>query len=637
MLLSSFSEQTITGEPLLFSWAKRCYFVIDMPYSQIISLMIAMVLVAGAPSGPEPILSHGTIVLLWLAKTLGWTAIVVWILNRSYVGKAPSVVLDRLQWASLIPLIIDFYLLDIKTCLVFLPGVSYIPTLIEIAGIGLYILYFIFIWALYRWVLYRKGLSESPLREDLKFRARLILPFLVLYLILALSGDLLGAIPFNEFQEILKKPFGELISSALYLILILVFMPPIVRMMWGCVPFPKGPLRSLIENFLKRTNVSCKEILIWPLNRGRSCTAAVLGLVPGFRYILFTPCLVKHLLPQEIEAVLSHEVAHLRHRHLLWYIFFLGTFTVIVYRLFNPIGTGLLSSHLFLEILTKLQYWPKAFVSLMAIFPLVMLLFLYFRFLMGYFMRNFERQADLSVFETQGHPWNLINALEKVAVLAGDIRNQPNWHHFSIAERVLFLDKVARRPMVKDEHEKKLLLNKGLFIGIASLLIIMPSLMPIESWEDSANNNLTRLYIEQLASSGEQRSELYVIMGQIFAQKKEYAKSLKSYKQALDLEPENPDILNNIAWIYATADDPEFQKPKEALLFASKAANLKPAGYILDTLAESFFVNGYVKKAIATEEKALKKDPSNADYYRTQLQRFKRAGGPSHGIHFDKK
>ncbi len=587
--------------------------------------MIALILVVGAPSGQEPTLSHGTVVLLWLVKTLGWAALVVWLLNRSYATKAPSPVLERLQLASLIPLIIDFYLLNIKTYLVFLPGVSFFPTLIEIIGINLYILYLILLWTSYWWVLHRKGLSESPLREGLKFRLRLILPFLVLYLILAVFGDLLRAIPSNEFQELLKKPFGELISFALFLILILVFIPPIVRTIWGCVPFPKGPLRSLIEDFLKRTNVNCKEILLWPLNGGKSCTAAVLGFVPGFRYILFTPCLVKHLLPQEIEAVLSHEVAHLRHRHLLWYVFFLGIFTVILYRLFDPIGTWLISRRLFLEILTQFQYWPKALTSLLAILPMGILFVLYFRFLMGYFMRNFERQADLSVFETQGHPWNLINALEKVALLAGNIRNQPNWHHFSIAKRVDFLDEVAKHPESRDEYEKKLLLNKGLFIGIASLLIIMPSLLPIQSWENSAKSNLTQLYIEQLTSNREQRPELYIIMGQIFAQKKEYAKAVKAYKHALDLAPDNPEILNNIAWIYATADDPEFQKPKEALIFASMAANLKPAGHILDTLAESFFINGYVEKAIATEEEAMKKNPSKTEYYQAQLKRFKKA------------
>lgn len=596
-----------------------------MPYSQIISLMIALVLVVGAPSGQEPTLPLGTVALLWLIKTLGWTALVVWLLNRSYATKTPSPVLERLQWASLVLLIIDFYVLDIKTYLVFIPGISFFPTLIEIIGISLYVLYLILLWTSYWWVLHRKGLSESSLRESLKFRLQLMLPFLVLYLILAVFEDLLGAVPSNEFQELLKKPFAEFITFALFLILILVFMPPIVHTMWGCVPFPRGALRNLIEDFLKRTNVNCREILLWPLNGDKSCTAAVLGFVPGFRYILFTPCLVKHLLPQEIEAILSHEVAHLRHRHLLWYMFFLGTFTVILYRLFDPIGTWLISRHLFFEILTQFQYWPDALISLMEVLLIGILLVVYFRFLMGYFMRNFERQADLSVFETQGHPWNLINAMEKVAFLAGNIRNQPNWHHFSIAKRVNFLDEVAKHPELRDEYEKKLLLNKGLFVGIASLLIIMPNLLPIQSWEDSAKSNLTQLYIEQLTSNGEQRPELYIIMGQIFAQKKEYAKAVKAYKHAMDLAPDNPEILNNIAWIYATADDPEFKKPEEALIFASMAANLKPAGHILDTLAESFFINGYVERAIATEEEALKKDLSKTDYYQAQIQRFKKA------------
>lgn len=587
--------------------------------------MIALVLVVGAPSGQEPTLPLGTVALLWLIKTLGWTALVVWLLNRSYATKTPSPVLERLQWASLVLLIIDFYVLDIKTYLVFIPGISFFPTLIEIIGISLYVLYLILLWTSYWWVLHRKGLSESSLRESLKFRLQLMLPFLVLYLILAVFEDLLGAVPSNEFQELLKKPFAEFITFALFLILILVFMPPIVHTMWGCVPFPRGALRNLIEDFLKRTNVNCREILLWPLNGDKSCTAAVLGFVPGFRYILFTPCLVKHLLPQEIEAILSHEVAHLRHRHLLWYMFFLGTFTVILYRLFDPIGTWLISRHLFFEILTQFQYWPDALISLMEVLLIGILLVVYFRFLMGYFMRNFERQADLSVFETQGHPWNLINAMEKVAFLAGNIRNQPNWHHFSIAKRVNFLDEVAKHPELRDEYEKKLLLNKGLFVGIASLLIIMPNLLPIQSWEDSAKSNLTQLYIEQLTSNGEQRPELYIIMGQIFAQKKEYAKAVKAYKHAMDLAPDNPEILNNIAWIYATADDPEFKKPEEALIFASMAANLKPAGHILDTLAESFFINGYVERAIATEEEALKKDLSKTDYYQAQIQRFKKA------------
>ena len=594
-----------------------------MPYSQILSLIVALFLIAGAPPGQGLILSVGMLALLWLVKALAWVALSVWLLNRAYINRSAPTILDRLQWASLLPLAADFYLLNIKTYLLSIPGASTLPSLVEIIGIGLYLLYLLLLWSSYWWVLYKKGLSVSPLSEELKSRMRLILPALVPYLVLTISWDLLDIIPSPELQNLLKGPWIQPIFFVIILILMLYCIPLMVRIFWGCVPFPQGPLRKLTENFLRQNNIHCRDILLWPLDRGRTCTAAVLGLVPRARYILLTPCLADHLLPQEIEAVLSHEIAHIRHRHLLWYIFFLGIYTLILYRLFDPLEIWLLSHHLFLEVLSQLQDSHGAITSLLLVFPQLILFILYFRFIMGYFIRNFERQADLSVFKTQGHPWNLINALEKIALLAGGIRNRPCWHHFSIAERVNFLDKVANQPDLRKKYNKRMSVNKGLFIGIAGLLIIMPSLLPLQSWRDLAKKNFTQIYIEQLINHGEQRPEWYIILGQIFAQEKQYAKALKTYKQALDLAPDNAELLNDIAWLYATADEPGFRRPKEALMYASMAAKLKPAAHILDTLAESLFINGYTEKAIATEEEALKRNPSRREYYQTQLKRFK--------------
>ena len=605
-----------------------------MPYTQILSIIIALLLIVGVPPGQEPAFSHGMVALLWLIKLSCWAGLSAWLLSRAYTVSASSRLLDKLQWASLILLTADFYLLDIKTHLVSLPGASVFPTLIEIIGICIYLSYLIVLWASNSWVLHRQGLSMSRLSEDLKSRLRLILPALIPYLILTVLGDLSGMIPSPEVQDFLKGPNAQLVFLALFIVLMLVCIPPMVRVIWGCEPLPDGPARRLIEDFLKRIGVRCGEILLWPLNGGKSCTAAVLGLIPRLRYILFTPCLLRHLLPQEIEAVLSHEIAHIRHRHILWYIIFLGAFSAILYRVIDPLGTWLLSHRLFLEMLTQLQNKPEALTSFMAVLPLGVLLVLYFRFFMGYFMRNFERQADLYVFETQGHPWNLINALEKVALLSGGIRSQPNWHHFSIAERVAFLSETARNPDLKDRHNKKLFVNRGLFIGVTCLIIIMFNFLPIQSWEDSAKSNLTQIYFEKLMGREEQRPEWFLVLGQFFAKNEEYARAEEIYRRGLDLAPENPEILNNIAWLYVTAKDPEYRKPTEALIYASKAAGIKPTGHILDTLAESLFVNGYVARAITVEEEAMQKDPSKCDYYRTQIQRFKkgrrRPGSSSH-------
>ena len=582
---------------------------------------MALILVVAAPSGQEPTFSIGILVFLWSLKAVAWVILSVWFLSRTYIESGTG--LRRLEWASLIPLGADLYLLNIKTYLLLIPGASSLPSLTEIIGIALYLLYLLLLWSSYWWVLYKRGFTIPPLSEELKSRMRLILPALVPYLVLTISWDLLGIIPSPRLQSLLRGPWiGPIIFVAL-VILMLYYVPSMIRIFWGCRPLPQGPLRRLTEDFLRKNDVQCRDILVWPLDGGRACTAAVLGLIPRARYILLTPCISDHLFPQEIEAVLSHEIAHIRHRHLLWYMFFLGIYFLILYRSFDPLEIWMSSHYLFLEALTHFQNGHRTIVSLFAAFPQLILFILYFRFIVGYFIRNFERQADLSVFETQGHPQNLINSLEKIALLSGGIRNRPCWHHFSIAERVDFLDRVARQPGLREKYNKRMSLSKRLFIGIAALVIIVPSFLPIQSWRDQAKRNFAQVYIEQLIDHGEKQPNWYIVLGQIFAQKKQYAKALKVYRQGLNLAPDNAELLNDIAWLYATADEPKFLRPKKALMYASMAAKLDPTAHILDTLAESLFINGYIKKAIATEKEALKKDSSGKEYYQSQIKRFK--------------
>ncbi len=592
-----------------------------MPYDQIFCLIVALVLVIAAPSGQGPALSLGMLALLWLLKALAWVIISLWLLSRTYIRS--NIALQRLQWLSLVPLIADLYLLDIKTYLLSIPGTSMLPSLIEIIGIGLYLLYLILLWSSYWWLLYKRGLSISPLSEELRSRIGLILPALLMYLVLSVSWDLLDILPLPKIQNLLKAPWIQPIIFIVSMILMLYYIPSIICIFWRCRPIAQGPLRRLIEGFLKKNGIYCRDILFWPLDRGRSCTAAVLGLIPRSRYILLTPCISDHMLPEEIEAILSHEIAHIRYRHLLWYIFFLGVYLLILYRSFDPLETWLLSHYLFLEVLTRLQDSHRSIIPLLTVFPQLILFILYFRFIMGYFIRNFERQADLFAFRTQGHPWNLINALEKIAILAGGIRNRPCWHHFSIAQRVNFLERVARQPDLREEHNRRLSWNKRLFICISGLIIIVPSLLPVQSWRDLARRNFTQVYIEQLIGHGERRPDCYIALGQILAQKQEYDRALKVYRQGLDLAPDNAELLNDIAWLYATADRPEFRRPKEALKYASMAVRRKPAGYILDTFAESLFINGYINRAITAEKRALKRDPSRRAYYQSQIKRFK--------------
>ena len=532
--------------------------------------------------------------------------------------------MERLQWGALIPLTVVLYFFDFKAYLWSLGRLfSSFPTLLELSAILLFICYLAMVWALAHGALKRIGARTWDLSSDLLHRLKMITPAVIPYFVLAFSQDILRLLPVPGIRRFMDTGWFQAGFFGLFVAVMIFFIPPFMVRSWSCRPIPSSDLRSFIEGFLKRLRIRCAEILLWPLKGGTACTAAVLGMVPRWRYILLTPCLVEHLNVPEIEAVLAHEVTHIRRHHLLWYVFFIGMYSLVLYSLLDPLWSWCLSNPLTLELVTMLQDSPPALHSLLTVLPLGILVVLYFRFLIGYFMRNFERQADLGVFEIQGHPWHLIAALEKVGILSGDIRDQPSWHHFSIAQRVDFLRHAAIDPERIRRFEKGLSARKLAFITACLGLLVLAQVMPVASWKESARANLARLYIEQVLSRGEQKPEAYLLIGNLMAENGEYAKAEEDYKKGLELSPRDPELLNALAWLYATARTPEFRRPKQALLLATKAASLRPEPHILDTLAESLYINGFVQRAIEVEEEALKKATKMRDYYKKQLIKYK--------------
>ena len=84
-----------------------------------------------------------------------------------------------------------------------------------------------------------------------------------------------------------------------------------------------------------------------------------------------------------------------------------------------------------------------------------------------------------------------------------------------------------------------------------------------------------------------------------------------------------PQVLNNLAWLYATCEDARYRNAGRALLLAQKASSLKPSPEVFDTLAESYHVNGNNKKAIDAETMALSMADKNRRYYEAQLKKFR--------------
>jgi tetratricopeptide (TPR) repeat protein len=110
---------------------------------------------------------------------------------------------------------------------------------------------------------------------------------------------------------------------------------------------------------------------------------------------------------------------------------------------------------------------------------------------------------------------------------------------------------------------------------------------------------------------------------------RDYASAIAELKQVLLIKPGSPAVENELAWIYATADDSQFKNPREALRLAQLAVHSshEPAPEFLDTLAEALLQNGDSATALSTEERAAEIAPESKEI-QVRLGRFREGAQP---------
>jgi tetratricopeptide (TPR) repeat protein len=262
--------------------------------------------------------------------------------------------------------------------------------------------------------------------------------------------------------------------------------------------------------------------------------------------------------------------------------------------------------------------------SIFFSFSVIFIFLVYFRFVFGYFMRNFERQADCYVYNLFNSAYPLITTLEKIAATSGQPPDKPNWHHFSISERINYLKKCEQDQIWVKRQDKKI--KKSIIIYLAALLLLGGIGFALNFSE--VGKRLNTVFFEKIILREIEKepynANLYSMLGDIYYTRKNYEGVQKAYEASLYLAPDNPQVLNNLAWLYATCEDKRFRDHERALMLAQRAASLEQTPYILDTLAESYYVNGMVDEAIATAKKALESAKQNKNYFKDQLEKFKK-------------
>lgn len=156
--------------------------------------------------------------------------------------------------------------------------------------------------------------------------------------------------------------------------------PEILRQVLPVTRLPDSPLRNRLEALCRRLGLRYRDILIWKTHFSFG-NAAVMGLIPRFRYILLSDLLIETMDERQIEAVFAHEAGHVKHRHMTWYVVFAVVFFT------------------WLDGVERVLVWWVWQGQVPVSIPLDIMLFglgvIGFFVIFGSLSRSFERQADL--------------------------------------------------------------------------------------------------------------------------------------------------------------------------------------------------------------------------------------------------
>lgn len=501
-----------------------------------------------------------------------------------------------------------------------------VPTLQAVLFLALFIFYLSIVWYYSHGTYQRLFGSRISRRSYVWTQISISVPVLLPWLMLSGVSDLIHALPFELPKQLLATTEGQIIYFLFFLLLVTMIGPAFIQKFWQCTPLEDGAMRNRIEAVCRKAGMDYANILYWPIFGGRMITAGVMGLIKKFRYILVTNALLNYLEPEEIDAVIAHEIGHVKRKHLLFYLLFFIGYMLISFATFDLIMFSIISTAPMLDIFNQMGVDQVTITSILFSLMMIVLFLIYFRYIFGYFMRNFERQADGYVYNLFESARPLITTLEKIALTSGQAPDRPNWHHYSIKERIDYLETCEQDRSALNRHDRKIRKSMAIYL----MAMVVAGVIGYNLNFGEAGNYLTskvwiKIYLGEIEKNPEDPF-LYKMLGNLYLEKGGSSNEARdAYEKSLALKGDDPHVLNNLAWLYATGEGGVPKNPERALLLAKDADILKKQVYIKDTLAEAYYVNRMYAEAFETGSQALKMARDNRPYYERQLEKFQKA------------
>jgi tetratricopeptide (TPR) repeat protein len=216
----------------------------------------------------------------------------------------------------------------------------------------------------------------------------------------------------------------------------------------------------------------------------------------------------------------------------------------------------------------------------------------------------------------------LISTFRKIAYTSGQSPDKPNWHHFSITQRIDFLERCETDRKLISGHNRKVYRSIAVFFAALAAIGFAGYHLNFGTTGERISSHLLEEILHREIQREPDNEQLFALLGDIYYSRNDYPSTIDAYEQALSINFDTPHVLNNLAWLYATCEDESLRDPLRALSLARHAAELDPTPETLDTLAESYYINGKYGKAIEAETRALELAGKNRHYYEEQLNKF---------------
>jgi len=248
---------------------------------------------------------------------------------------------------------------------------------------------------------------------------------------------------------------------------VFLLSPLSIRYIWHTTALAPGEVRSRMTSLCEQHRVRVRELLVWRTGGGL-VNAAVTGLIRQLRYILLSDGLLDQVTPRQVEAVMAHEIAHIKLHHMIWMALVLITSlgiletsaSIFLVELLLP-ALGNEYSATILETIGIDLYDPQT-QGLISSVPAFAITF----FVFGWVSRRIERQADVfaarHLAQTREQPQvddlgkpvfdddsveTMVAALQRVADLNHAPVNRKSWRHGSIAWRQEHLRSLVGTPL----------------------------------------------------------------------------------------------------------------------------------------------------------------------------------------------